>query len=202
MSEAINRSRYVLYVHAGVVRADQKCLLLPAAPGSGKTSITAVLIRSGFRYLSDEVALLEEEEQEALHVCPVPVSLCIKEGAWDLLTPYYPELCDLEVHHRGDGKIVRYLNPPSEVLDSGSGIVHPVGWVVFPRYEPFVQTVLRPLGRGEALRRLLEECLVVPAPLDRSKVERVVRWIGKIPCFEMPMSSLAVGSALLTALCR
>jgi hypothetical protein len=63
--EAINNFSYLLYIHAGVVRIASGCLLLPAAPGSGKSSLTAALMRAGFIYLSDEVALLEES---TLHV--------------------------------------------------------------------------------------------------------------------------------------
>jgi hypothetical protein len=109
-----------------------------------KSSLTAALIRAGFMYLSDEVALLEEN---TLHVRPVPVSLCLKNSAWDLLATRYPEIRDLAIHHRWDGKIVRYLNPPAATLGPEPDRSHPVRWIVFPRYAPDVQTTLRPLGK-------------------------------------------------------
>ena len=67
--------------------------------------------------------------------------------------------------------------------------------IVFPRYRPDATTALTPLKRVEALRRLMDECLVVAVPLTMRRVQRLVRWIGQIDCFELPMSSLgeAVG---------
>ncbi len=199
LAEAINRYRYLLYIHAGVVRSTRGCLLLPAPAGSGKTSLTAALVRAGFVYLSDEVALLEEGTPR---VRPVPVSLCIKDSAWDLLAPRYPELRHVAVHHRFDGKIVRYLNPPSEALDPDPDMSHPVRWIVFPRHTPGAPTALLPLRRADALQRLLEQCLAMPKPLDQAKVASLVRWIADIPCFEMPMSSLDEAVALMHELCQ
>ncbi len=199
LAEAINRYRYLLYIHAGVVRSPGGCLLLPAPAGSGKTSLTAALVRAGFVYLSDEVALLEEELSR---VRPVPVSLCIKDSAWDLLAPRYPELRHLAVHYRFDGKVVRYLNPPPEALDPDPETSHPVRWIVFPRHTPGAPTVLRPLRRADALHRLIEQCLAMPKPLDQPKVASLVRWIADIPCFEMPLSSLDEAVALLHELCQ
>jgi hypothetical protein len=197
--EAINNYSYLLYIHAGVVRIAPGCLLLPAVPGSGKSNLTAALIHVGFKYLSDEVALLEEG---TLHVRPVPVSLCLKDSAWDLLAPRYPELRDLAIHHRRDGKIVRYLNPPPDALDSEPEKSYPVRWIVFPRYSPDARTELRSLGKAAALHRLLEQCLAVPAPLDHAKVANLVNWIRDIPCYELPMSSLDEAVALIHQLCR
>jgi hypothetical protein len=199
LAEAIKDHSYLLYVHAGVVRSASGCLLLPAQPGSGKTSLTAALIHAGFAYLSDEVALLEED---TLQVVPVPVSLCIKDSGWDLLAPRYPGLRGLAIHHRSDGKIVRYLNPPPTTPDSEPEISYPVCWIVFPRYSPEARTELRPLGKAASLHRLLEQCLAMPAPLDQAKVARLVSWIRDIPCYELPMSSLDEAVALLDQLCR
>jgi hypothetical protein len=199
LAAAIDKYWYLLYVHAGVVRSSRGCLLLPAAAGSGKTTLTAALIRAGFFYLSDEAALLLED---TLRVRPVPVSLCIKDGAWDLLGTRYPELHALMVHHRWDGKRVRYLNPPPEAVDPEPDVSHPVRWLVFPRYKPGEETVLRSLGKAEALHRLLMQCLAMPAPLDQANVAALVRWIGDLSCFEMPTSSLDDAVALLVQLCR
>jgi hypothetical protein len=199
LAEAINSHAYLLYVHAGVVRSASGCLLLPAAPGSGKTSLTAALIHAGFTYLSDEVALLEED---TLQVLPVPVSLCIKDSAWDLLAPRHPGLHELAIHHRSDGKIVRYLNPPPAALDPEHERSYPVRWIVFPRYAPALRTELRPVQKADALHRLLKQCLAMPAPLDQRKVASIVRWISSIPCFEMPMSSLDDAVTLVNSLCR
>jgi len=187
---AINRHRYFLAVHAGVVFNGEHCILLPGASGRGKTTLTAALSRVGFHYFSDEFALLEET---TLHVRPVPLSLTIKRGAVGPLTAYYPELEGLPTHLREDGRTVRYLSPAERPRDPERS--HAVRWIIFPHYDADAVTSLRPLSRPEALRRLLRECLVLPDLLDRAGVESLVRWIRTVDCFELPMSSLpdAVG---------
>src|SRR5215831_8760979 len=89
---AIDRYRYFMAVHAGVVGNGERCFMFPGAPGRGKTTLAAALSREGFHYFSDEFALLEER---TLHVPSVPVSLTIKPSAIELLTRYYPELDQL-----------------------------------------------------------------------------------------------------------
>jgi hypothetical protein len=194
---AINRDRYFLAIHAGVVSNGERCILLPGRTGSGKTTLTAALSRDGFHYFSDEFALLEEG---TLRARPVPLSLTIKRGAVELLTSYYPGLGGLLAHTREDGQTVRYLSPAARLVDLERS--DPVGWIIFPRYEADAVTSLCPVSKPEALRRLLRECLVLPELLDRAGVESLVRWIRTVDCLELPMSSLPDAVSLVKRLCR
>jgi len=47
-----------LLLHAGVVERDGLAVLLPAMPGSGKSTLTAALANRGFRLLSDEFGVV------------------------------------------------------------------------------------------------------------------------------------------------
>jgi hypothetical protein len=195
---AVNRYRFLIKIHAGVVLFETGCVMLPGAAGSGKTTLTAALLRFGGRYFSDEVALLEEE---TLDVRPVPLALTIKAGSVEPLLRLYPELASLPEHVREDRQGVRYLTPPAEALFD-DGEAHPIRWIVFPRYDPEVESALVPLDRSSGLRRLLDQLLILPDLLDREKVETLVRWMRKVECFELPMSSLDEGVALVRSLAR
>jgi hypothetical protein len=184
---AINSHRFFLNIHAGAVGDGKGVIMLPAAPGSGKSSLTAALSRSGFDYFSDEIALLEEPD---LALRPIPLAVCVKSTGWDLMAPFFPELGSLKSHHRADDKIVRYVPPPPFTNGSDPGRSYPVRRIVFPRYRADAATALKPLARVEALQRLMEECLVVPVPLTERRIARLVRWIKQVACFELPMSSL------------
>jgi HprK-related kinase A len=48
------RMSHLLLLHAGVVERDGGALVMPAVPGSGKSTLTAALSLSGWRLLSDE----------------------------------------------------------------------------------------------------------------------------------------------------
>ena len=194
----INRTSFFLQIHAGVVSHGEQSVLLPAAPGGGKSTLVAALAHHGFRYLTDEIALLEDE---TLHVRPVPFAITIKPGSVAPLSAYYPELSEAPLHRREDEQDVLYLVPPAQDRWPADGSPAPVRWIVFPRYAPGETTVLRPLGKAEALARLLGECLVVPKDLDRAGVANLVAWMRKVACFELPFSSLPDAAELLRNLC-
>jgi hypothetical protein len=52
-------ARRRVFVHAGCVAVDGKAILLPGRSMSGKSSLTAALVRAGADYYSDEFAVLD-----------------------------------------------------------------------------------------------------------------------------------------------
>jgi hypothetical protein len=188
---AINAQGFLFYIHAGVVGTGASCVLLPAAPGSGKSSLTAALVHRGFRYFSDEVALIEPA---TFHVSPMPLAICIKSTGWDLMARYYPEILSLPVHVRSDARVLRYIPPPA---DSVEQIPMPVGHIIFPRYEEAAPTRLERVKRSEALGRLMGECLALRQRLDQNNVRQLVRWITGVECYELTFSSLETAAQLV-----
>jgi hypothetical protein len=164
---------------------------LPAAAGSGKSSLTAALVHRGFRYFSDEVALIEPF---TFHVSPMPLALCVKSTGWDLMARYYPEILSLPVHVRCDGKVLHYIPPPA---DAAEQIPMPVRHIIFPRYEQDAPTRLARVKRSEALGRLMGECLALRQRLDHENVRQLVGWIAGTECYELTFSSLETAAQLV-----
>ena len=183
-SSAINAHSFVFNIHAGTVGTDKACVLMPAAPGSGKSTLTAALTHRGFRYFSDEVALIEPD---TFMVHPMPLAFCSKYTGWDLLARYYPQILSVPTHIRSDRKVVRYIAPPADrIQNTPATVTH----IVFPHYENGGKTELQPIARSEALVRMMSECMNKKQLLDRSVAENFVRWISKIDCYALPFSSL------------
>jgi hypothetical protein len=188
---AINAHDFLFYIHAGVVGTGTSCVLLPAAAGSGKSSLTAALVHRGFRYFSDEVALIEPT---TFHVSPMPLAMCIKNTGWDLMARYYPGILSLPVHVRIDEKVLRYIPPPADSLEQ---VPMPVGHIIFPRYEQAAPNRLARVKRSEALGRLMNECLALRQRLDQENVRQLVRWIAGVECYELAFSSLEAAAQLV-----
>jgi hypothetical protein len=183
---AVNAHDFFFNLHAGVVERNGECILLPAAAGSGKSSLTAALVHRGYQYFSDEVALIEPG---SFRVCPVPLALCTKSTGWDIIASYYPEVLSLPIHERMDGKLVRYLASParsSSAHKDGGAVSH----IIFPQYKAGVSTQLSAVPRIEAIRRLMEECLALRKRLDETNVRALTSWISQIDCYELTFSSL------------
>jgi hypothetical protein len=190
---AVNAHDFLFCIHSGVVGTGKSCILLPAAAGSGKSSLTAALIQRGFGYFSDEVALIE---RTTLLVPPVPIAICVKSTGWDLMARYYPEISTLPIHRRGDGKVVRYIPPPAGAAQQPPA---PVSHIIFPRYDKDAPTELKPIARSEALRRLMGECQALRQRLDRENVANLIRWIAGIDCYALTFSSLDEAAELVAA---
>lgn len=188
---AVNAHDFLLYLHAGVVGKGGKCILLPADAGSGKSSLTAALTHGGFDYYSDEVALVERGTYQ---VPPVPLAVCVKKTAWDLMSRYYPEILTLPIHGRNDGKVVRYVPPPASAVQQAPALV---SHIFFPRYADGGETRLEPLSRSNALARLMEQCLALRQRLDQASVRELIRWIERIDCYSLTFSSLDEAVALV-----
>jgi hypothetical protein len=192
-SAAINAHDFLFYIHAGVVATRETCLLLPAPSGSGKSSLTAALIHRGFRYFSDEVALIEPG---TFKVPPVPLALCVKASGWDMIARYYPGLSSAPTHRRSDGKRVRYLPPPGvdhKHQRASAEVTH----IIFPRHAKDGPTELKPLARSEALGRVMDECLALRQRLSHDDVRQLTRWMAGVDCYELAFASLDEGAELI-----
>lgn len=182
----IEQSAYAVAFHAGAVALDDRVAVLPGSAGSGKTSLTAALLSQGFRYLSDDLLLMGTD----LKIEGVPFALCIKDTGVTPLAPYYPDLPSLTLHHRPDGKNVRYLSAPLTSSTARPAAPRlPASWVIFPKYRAGGTTKLKPLGKGEALRRLMESSTLA-LPLTRAQIETFIRWLEALSCYDLEVNSL------------
>jgi len=188
---AINGHDFLFYLHAGVVGTGTSCVLLPAAAGSGKSSLTMALVDRGFLYFSDEVALIEPG---TFHVPPVPLAMCVKSTGWDLMSRYCPEILSLPIHVRIDSKVLRYVPPPA---NSAAHTPAPVSHIIFPQYQPGAHTRLERVSRSDALGRLMGECLALRQRLDQKNVRELIHWIAGIECYELKLSSLETATQLV-----
>lgn len=81
------RGLHSLLLHAGVVERHGKAVLLPAIPGSGKSTLTAALMCDGYRLLSDEFGVVGLADGR-LHPMVRPVAL--KNESIGVISNRYP----------------------------------------------------------------------------------------------------------------
>jgi hypothetical protein len=195
---AVARSGGLCVVHAGALCRNGDALLLPGDAGHGKSTLSAGLATRGFDMLCDDTTLLAGEPPL---VRSIPTGLCIQRGAYAVLQPHYPRLPSLPEWRRPDDRQARYLMPGDDLHWARPDAAVAVRWIVFPRYHPDRGTALLPLPRHEALARLLRGVYFLSGSLDERNLEKLIAWIERIDCFELPLSSLGAATALLDDLC-
>ncbi len=193
---AIGRQNHMLQLHAGAAAKNGRLVLLPAPSGSGKTMLTARLVAAGFTYFSDEVVLLDRDNER---IRPVPVGLCIKDSGTALLAPHFPGLAGLPVHHRQDDIKVRYLPPPPHSLPGDDSGLHAAA-IVFPRHVEGAPVDVRPLSPAAAFGRLMDDCVAIPKPLALADAAALATFIERVRCYELTGGDLDGAAARVAGL--
>ncbi len=147
--EAVERTERFLALHAGAVSWRGSGVLLPAPPNSGKTTLVAALIQRGFRYLTDEYAVVDLGSGR-LHPFPRPL--------W--LAPESIELLKglgLAAPALIPGDRAKWFVSAEDVGTGGVGDPCPVRHVISPAYEPYATASLEPVARAEMLLELADD---------------------------------------------
>ncbi|HKJ41363.1 MAG TPA: hypothetical protein VKA27_04680, partial [Sunxiuqinia sp.] len=105
---------WLMTVHASAITNKKKTILFSAPPGSGKTTIGALLQAEGFQVISDDFVPFDKDSFNAF---PFPTAMSVKEGAVEVLNSLYHGLKDLPVNYISREKQVRYLPIENDKLD-------------------------------------------------------------------------------------
>lgn len=147
-----NRAHRYLIVHAAVVERDGVAVILPAPPGSGKSTLCAALTCRGWRLLSDELALVRRSDGLLVPLAR-PVSL--KNASIDVIRAFAPDaVLGPPVPGTAKGTIAHLKAPAASVARAGEAAraLH----IVFPRYEAGAATTLAPVPKGQLFMRMAD----------------------------------------------
>jgi HprK-related kinase A len=145
-----HRSNHVLLLHAGVVERAGRALLLPALPGSGKSTLTAALATRGFRLLSDEFGALSLADGTLL---PVLRPIALKNESIEVIRAFSPSATIGPVFPRTRKGRVAHLAPTGPSVAQRHVPARPA-LIVFPRFMAGAETQLEPMGRAQAFAKL------------------------------------------------
>ena len=132
-----------LLLHAAVLAKGDKAIVLPAPPGSGKSTLTCYLAHTGWRLLSDEMAVINIDTNE---VTPFIRPICLKNDAIDIVKTWFNNAVISDVAKDTKKGDVAHVRPPSQHLDTMYDTARIVG-IVFPTYDSETDIAVEPLTK-------------------------------------------------------
>jgi HprK-related kinase A len=141
-----------LVIHSATLERGGRALLMPAPPGSGKSTLCAALVARGWRLLSDEFALVDPATGL---LAPVPRPVALKEGSIDLISAWAPGAFFGPSVVNNEGELVAYMRPPSASV-LASGLKCHAGWIVVPQYVAGAETTATSMTPARALLHLAD----------------------------------------------
>ncbi|RVT86042.1 HprK-related kinase A [Inhella crocodyli] len=144
--------KHHVLIHAAVLERGGRALVMPAPPGSGKSTLCAALMLSGWRLLTDELALLTMEPEPRL--LPLGRGVSLKNRSIDLIRGFSPRAVFTQVTHDTVKGSIAHLQPLPEHVARLDEPATPA-WVVFPQFAAEASTVITPLPRPATLLDLM-----------------------------------------------
>lgn len=144
------RAHQNLMLHSAVVEKNGKAMILPAFPGSGKSTLCAALAQRGWRFLSDEFGLIRPRDGQ---VIPIPRPTPLKNESIEVIREFAPEAVLGPSFPKTRKGTVAHLRAPEESVRWLREVATPA-WIVFPQYQAGSEVQLTGVGKPYALFKL------------------------------------------------
>ena len=173
-----------LLLHSGAVEVAGHGVLFPGSSGSGKSTLVAGLVRSGFGYLTDELAALDLASGMLL---PYAKPITVKPGSFAVLADMDPEAWPVPATGCGGGQ--EWHVAVGEGTGRGIGTPCAPGFVIAPHFDAGVDTTLRPLSETQAFFALAVNAVNL-VPHGSIGTRALGRLAGACHCFSLAFSDL------------
>jgi HprK-related kinase A len=144
------QAHHFLTLHAAVVERDGCAVVMPAPPGSGKSTLCAALVNRGWRLLSDELTLISLSDGM---ITPLGRPVSLKNQSLDVIKAYAPAVVMNQVTHDTSKGSVSHMKAPTEHVNRLAEQARP-RWVVFPKYVPEAKAELTTRSRAASMLEL------------------------------------------------
>jgi HprK-related kinase A len=144
------RSNTHLLLHAGVVERDGRAVVLPALPGSGKSTLVAALCARGHRLLSDEFGVIRLADSMLL---PLLKPVALKDASIDVIRKFDPASAFGPVFPKTRKGDVAHLAPPAASTARRHDPADPA-LVLFPLFEAGAGLELERIPKARAFAKI------------------------------------------------
>lgn len=144
------QAHHYLILHSAAIERDGCAVIMPAPPGSGKSTLCAGLVSRGWRLMSDELALISLADRL---ISPLGRPISLKNQSIDVIRSFVPGVVFNQVTHDTSKGSVTYMKVPTEQLRRVEERARP-RWVIFPKYVPDARAELIPRSKANSMLEL------------------------------------------------
>ncbi len=174
-----------LIVHAAVIEKNGFAAVMPAPPGSGKSTLTASLIQEGWRLLSDELTLIQLDTHR---VSPFPRPVSLKNESISVIKNRYPNVVFGPVSSDTAKGTVCHIRPPALSVKN-QHVDCPVGWIIFPKYQIDAETEFLSISKAQTLMSVAENSFNYSV-LGKMGFEALKNVVATADCYQFKYSNL------------
>jgi HprK-related kinase A len=139
-----------LLLHAAAIEREGLAVIMPAPPGSGKSTLCAGLVHRGWRLLSDEVAMVSLQDGGVTALAR-PVSL--KNESIEVIRRFEPAAVFNRVSHGTSKGSVSHMRAPAGHVARVDERAQP-RWVIFPKWVANSPPLLQPRSKADSMLEL------------------------------------------------
>jgi hypothetical protein len=139
-----------LTLHAAVIERHGCAIIMPAPPGSGKSTLCAGLVNRGWRLLSDELTLISLADRS---ITPLGRPVSLKNQSLGVIRQFAPEAVLNQVTHDTSKGSVSHMKVPTEQVQRLAENARP-RWVIFPKYVPGARAELTARSKANSMLEL------------------------------------------------
>lgn len=174
-----------LMIHAAVIEKGGYAAILPAPPGSGKSTLCAALISRGWRLLSDELTLVRLDDGK---IAPLPRPVSLKNDSIDIIGHYWPDaIFSRKVFDTMKGTVA-HMKAPTDSVVRASEVAQPA-WIIFPQYQPGATAQLDALPQSRAFMRVADNAFNYSV-LGMKGFETLTNLVDASRCYDFTYSIL------------
>ena len=179
-------SHQYLIVHAAVVEKNGYAVIMPAQPGSGKSTLCAGLVSRGWRLLSDELTLIPVENRD--YVVPITRPVNLKNASISVMKAFAPEqVFGPTVMDTAKGA-VSHMRAPLESIRRIDDLARQ-RLIIFPRYQINSETVLQPRSKARSFMEIAQQSFNFNI-LARTGFDILKNTITSCDCYDFRYSKL------------
>ena len=143
-------AHHYLLLHSAVIEKEGCAVIMPAPPGSGKSTLCAGLVHRGWRLLSDELALISLTDTS---ITPLGRPISLKNQSIDVMRNFVPGAVFSKVVHDTSKGDVSLMKVPSAHTERLHETAQP-RWVVFPKYVKGSSAQMTPRSKANSMLEL------------------------------------------------